>query len=155
MSLVRASLVYLLIAYLLFLPYALINNFLPNFLVLSTISYYNRIKGVEEREIPMVRLHGIPRLSHIPRCVRPGDLGGQGIGPARRILGTPFSFVKDQSPTQGWDVTINVAKGNFMTSLPLPGCFIFVSITVSKVDQFTTQVIYGSPYLYHRFSAQQ
>jgi hypothetical protein len=56
MALVRASLVYLLIAYLLFLPYALINKFLPNFLVLNTISFYNRIKGVEEREIPMVRL---------------------------------------------------------------------------------------------------
>jgi hypothetical protein len=50
-------LVYLLIAYLLFLPHALINNFLLNFLLLNTISHYNRIKGVEEREIPVVRLH--------------------------------------------------------------------------------------------------
>jgi hypothetical protein len=107
MSLVRARLVYLLIAYSLFRPHALINNFLPNFLELNTISYcivyfctclcplyylcsavwsremyveymflckhchrakaklqlskyiytHNRIKGVEEREIPMVRLH--------------------------------------------------------------------------------------------------
>jgi hypothetical protein len=69
MSLVRASLVYLLITYLLFLSYALINNFLPNFLVLSTSSYYNRIKGVEEREIPMVQLQMFQKWTDQPRVL--------------------------------------------------------------------------------------
>jgi hypothetical protein len=59
MFLVLASLVYLLIAYSLFWPHALINNILPNFLVLNAISYYNRIKGAEEREIPLVRLQDV------------------------------------------------------------------------------------------------
>jgi hypothetical protein len=74
MSLVCASLVYLLIAYLLFLPFALINNFLPNFLVLNTVTY-NRIKGVEEREIPMVRLHLLASVDDtLFRNGRPRDI---------------------------------------------------------------------------------
>jgi hypothetical protein len=52
-------------------------------------------------------------ISHVCKShtVSSGDLGGQGMGPAgyilvSLILETPFSFAKDQSPTQGWDVTI-------------------------------------------------